>query len=458
MKNQLLNQLCIAILITGVFIGGCKKQPEVNLSTIENNQLSAKVNALAEDYRTERESMSYFNTFKSTDFVSVGVGGLRDKGTGTINLPNTFSYSTVTKAFLYWAGVSAAPSGAGQQINVNSSKVTGVRIGYSNAEGFASSQAYRTDITALLRATTGRALQLSGFGNLNANGASIIVFYSDGNSGNNRDVVVINGNDSTIGFDSIGGVPEAATDEYGWHVGLANLKYTALPTNLQLHVSDGDPNQPDGGILIGPVPAILEDDGNIFNGTSVPGGGRWDIKNFSLNPALLLPVNNLIVGSRHNEDRLNLIVAVFDLPAGLAPKSDNIKVPLDIKPDQCPNTFICTETGLFTVAIAGTSDIDVSSIDLPSLTINGIAPESSSVKDITSPTAKIPTDCNYCAIGKPDGRADLVLKFNIQKVGATLGNAGLNQCIRLDIIGTKRTPFGTRPITGIDFITVRNSK
>jgi hypothetical protein len=457
MKNQLLNQLCIAILITGVLTGGCKKQPVLQAPKIENDQLSARVDVLDEDYGNPRASMSYFNTFKSTDFFSAGVG-LRSKGNGTINLPNTFLNSTVTQAFLYWAGVSTFPSGAGQQINVNSSKVTGVRIGYSNSEGYISSQAYRADITALLRATNGRAFSLSGFGNLSPNGASIVLFYSDGNSGNNRDVVLFDGNDSNIGFDSIGGVPEAVDDTYGWHAVLPNVKYTTLPANLQLHVSDGDPNQPDGGILIGPGLPILADDGNIFNGTSVPGGGRWDIKNFNLNPAIRQGENNLILGSRYNEDYLNLIVAVFDLPAGTAPPSDNIKVPLDLKPDQCPNTFICAEKGLFTVAIAGTSDIDVSSIDLPSLTINGIGPESSAIEDITSPTSKIPTDCNSCATGKPDGKKDLVLKFDIQKVGKSLGNVGLNQCVRINIIGTKRTPFGTRPINGVDFFTIKNSK
>jgi hypothetical protein len=309
-----------------------------------------------------------------------------------------------------------------------------------------------------LRSTSGRAFNLSGFGNLSPNGASIVVFYNDGNSGNDRDVVVFDGNDSIIGFDSIDGVPEAARDASGWQTSLPNIKYTTLPTSLELHVSDGDPNQLEGGLIIWPVPTLLAPIGQIFSGTSVPGGGRWDIKSFSLNPALKESVNNLRLNSAYNQDELNLIVAVYNLPAGFAPPSNNIMVPFDIKPAQCPNTFICSEKGLFTVAIAGTDKIDVSSIDLPSLSINGIAPESSSVEDITSPSSKVTTDCTSCEIGKPDGRKDLILKFDIQKVGETLGKVQVNQCVGINIIGTKRTPFGTEPFTGVDYITLQNAK
>jgi hypothetical protein len=456
MKRKLLNQICIAMLITGAFVWGCKKDHSMEVFTSDNEEvaeLSSNTAALEESISSEKQPMSYFNTYRSTDFASAGVGGLRDKGNGTINLPNTFSYASVTHAYLYWAGLVDRPSFAGQQINVNSSKVTGVRIGISFDQSY--SLVYRADITTLLRSSSGRTLNLSGFGNLNPNGASIVVFYKDGNNSNNRDVVLFDGNDTNGGFDGIPGIPEAARDEFGWNVPLSGVNYTTGSAYLQLHVSDGNPIQRDGGMFFFEKGSIVPL-GHVFSGTSVPGGGLWDIKDFKINSNLTQGINNLRLRMPLYEDYLDLIVTVFNLPAGSAPPSQNVLVPLDIRPDQCPNTFICSENGLVTVAIPGSSKIDVSTIDLPSLSINGIAPESSVVQDITSPYSGTATDCNTCSIGKPDGKADLVLKFDIQKVGKTLGNVKVNQCVRINLIGTKRTPSGTRPITGVDFITIKN--
>jgi hypothetical protein len=448
----------MAMVIVGACVGACKKDQPIDKSNLDKDpitEIDAKTAALNQAVARVKQPMSYYKTFKETDFVSAGVGGLRDIGVGTINLPSSFSFKSVKTALLYWHGMSNSPSGAGQQITVNSSRVTGVKIGLSYAFGFANSQAYRADITTLLGSSSGRAINLSEFGNLNPNGASIIVFYDDGNSSNNRDVVVFDGNDSNRGFAGIPGLPEAPFDQTDWTVTLEGVNYIRENAFLQLHVSDGD-SSPDGSIIVWPASIVTGP--HIFNGTSVPGGGQWDIMDFEINSALFPGLNTVELFSRYESDLLNLIVAMYDLPARIALSSADILVPLDIKPDECPNNFVCSEKGLVSVAILGSDSMDVSTIDPKSIRINGIAPQSSTIEYSASTTSGKAVNCNTCGNELPDGVRDLVLKFDIQKVGKTLGNVKLNQCVKIKLTGKKITTTGFLPIAGVDFITIKNPK
>ena len=67
-------------------------------------------------------------------------------------------------------------------------------------------------------------------GNINVNGASLIVFYDDGNAANNRDVVLFDGNDSNIAN---------AFDADGWNVSLPGINYVSGTAAISMHVSDG---------------------------------------------------------------------------------------------------------------------------------------------------------------------------------------------------------------------------
>ena len=82
-----------------------------------------------------------------TDYVSAGVGGLRDVGSGTIALAGLSG--TVTKAYLYWHGVTNSSTDVGNSITVNATTVIGSNIGVSssNCWAFANSQAYRANVT-----------------------------------------------------------------------------------------------------------------------------------------------------------------------------------------------------------------------------------------------------------------------------------------------------------------------
>jgi len=478
MKNQLFYKALVSILVTGSLILGCKKEMALEEASLINDRneiaavkasqnslsgSSAACGPLAKNISTSRtnsstqRSVSNYNTFTQTDFVSAGVGGMRNVGTGTIVIPSSFSFSTVTQAYLYWHGVSNAESGAGQVIKVNTTNVTGIKLGVSsdNCWSFRNSQAYRADITTLLRASGSRSFNLSEFGDLNPNGASIVVLYNDGNSGNNRDVVLFEGNDSNQAFAGFPGDPDAPADPAGWDVTLAGINYSSGTANIQMHVGDGQAF-PDGALIVNGT--TIANAGPVFDGTTVPGGLLWDIKSFNVSSLLSPGLNTLNLTSVINSDCLSLILALIDLPAGTAPPTKNVSVPLDIRPSQCPNEFNCNEKGLVTVAIGGSTALDIAQIDRSSIRINGIAPKEFSVADVTTPYRGTVTDCKTCVLGKADGKRDLVLKFDIQQIGKTLGNVKVNQCIKITLTGRKLAEFGGEPLTGIDFITIRNPK
>src|SRR5262245_59302586 len=202
-----------------------------------------------------------FRTFFDTDLVSAGVGGMRDVGNGEIVLAGLSG--TVRVAYLYWHGPTNSPDrDANAVVSVNGVRVIGTNIGFSgdNCWKYRNSQAYRADVTALVARTGNGRYSLSGFGSssVNTNGASLLVVFDDGVAGNNRDVVLFEGNDSSRAN---------AFDADGWTVILRGIRYRQGKASIQLHVSDGQRFDDDALVLSGKT---LVPRGPIFQGTSVP--------------------------------------------------------------------------------------------------------------------------------------------------------------------------------------------
>jgi hypothetical protein len=147
------------------------------------------------------------------------------------------------------------------------------------------------------------------------NGASLLVAYDDGDTGNNRDVVLFNGNDSNI---------DNPYDAPGWNVSLANIDYQGGTASMELGVSDGQSYMDDAVLVNGNTVAAS---GGIFQGLSVPNGptadttngGLWDIMGWSIDPYLNIGINNVSLTTGVNSDCLSLIHATVNLPAGAAP-------------------------------------------------------------------------------------------------------------------------------------------
>ncbi|HEV7577339.1 MAG TPA: PEP-CTERM sorting domain-containing protein [Caldimonas sp.] len=258
-----------------------------------------------------------FVTVQNTDWAQTGVGGLRGQGTGSISL--TGVSGTVTQAYLYWAGPtnSALPT-ANATVNFAGTSILGSNIGFSqdNFWGFQNSQAYRADVTSLVTGNGSYALSNFLKPDAEINGASLIVFFNDGNSANNHDVVLFNGNDANW---------PNPFDALGWNSSLPGINYTSGNASISLHVSDGQNfGAADDGTLLLNGSAIAS--GGIFQGDSLPsaGGGvsngnLWDIKTFDVTSFLHPGANTLNFQLGNVNDALGLIVAAIDLPVGSAP-------------------------------------------------------------------------------------------------------------------------------------------
>lgn len=269
--------------------------------------------------------ISFFETQRNTDFASAGVGGLRGTGTGDITLSGVSG--TVNRVYLYWHGpTNSTDPNFNASITFNGVSVTGVNIGFSddNFWGQANSQAYRADVTALVGGDG--VYTIAGLPGNNANGASLLAFFDDGDDMNNRDVVLFNGNDANFANDF---------DPLGWDIGLNGIDYQGGDVQLQLHVSDGQNFGPnDDGTLTINGSAFAS--GGLFQGnttpanpsTSVGNGSLWDIRNFDLTALFALGINDLRVQLGSLNDALSAIIAAINLPAGAAPPDpDPIPVP-----------------------------------------------------------------------------------------------------------------------------------
>ncbi len=269
--------------------------------------------------------ISFFETQRNTDFASAGVGGLRGTGTGDITLSGISGM--VNRVYLYWHGpTNSTDPNFNATITFNGATIMGENIGFSddNFWGQLNSQAYRADVTALVGGDG--VYTVAGLPVDNANGASLLAFFDDGDDTNNRDVVLFNGNDAN--FDN-------AFDPLGWDIALNNILYSGGDVSLQLHVSDGQnfgPND-DGTLSINGSPFLT---GGIFQGDSTPAnpgttvgnGSLWDIRSFDLTALFTLGMNDLRVQLDAVNDALSAIIAAIVLPAGAAPPDpDPIPVP-----------------------------------------------------------------------------------------------------------------------------------
>ncbi|UCD62832.1 MAG: VCBS repeat-containing protein [Candidatus Zixiibacteriota bacterium] len=93
-------------------------------------------------------------------------------------------------------------------------------------------------------------------------------------------------------------------------------------------------------------------------------------------------------------------------------KQNKLMVYLDIKPGSCPNPFSINipEEGkpLLPVAVLGTPDFDVSTIDPSTVRLEHVEPLSSSIKDVSTPPDPVTGDCAGTGNGH-DGNQDPII-------------------------------------------------
>lgn len=256
-------------------------------------------------------------TVRNTDHKSFGLTGLRDGGRGTLAV--TGLVGTITRALLYWNGPenSLDPTN-NAHVRFAGVDLVGTNIGLSsdNCWLYNHSHSYRADVTALV----------SGNGNYvltnfwkpsaprplaNINGVSLLVFYDDGISDNNQDILIYEGNDSNH---------PNAFEFGGWRALITDIPYTTGPAHLGLHVSDGQAGTGanDGNLTLNRQ-AFLS--GPIFNGNTVPrvigaAPNLWDIRTEEISRFLTNSGGQLLIElAWTNLDCVSLVVATVAVPA-----------------------------------------------------------------------------------------------------------------------------------------------
>jgi len=198
---------------------------------------------------------------------------------------------------LYWHGINN--SGAGAEYNnpivtINGNSVTGTSLGdaTTNCWGAGSSRAFEADVTAFVAGNGPYTIAgLSDCLFCNANGASLVVVFDDGNPANNRDLAFFTGNDSNLAA----GFPG---EDDGWHATLPGIAYAGGMVKAIFHAADGQ-NFPDNSITFstGGPSLTIPDDATLWDGISVPdagtsradNGGLWDIHTFDITAAFGSP-------------------------------------------------------------------------------------------------------------------------------------------------------------------------
>jgi hypothetical protein len=146
---------------------------------------------------------------------------------------------------------------------------------------------------------------------------------------------------------------------------------------------------------------------------------------------------------------------VADSTLTIVPKRATV-VAVDIKPGSCPNPVNVKSKGVLPIAILGTSDYDVTTIDPTSIRLIGVEPIRSGYEDVAGPVS----DGNDCECitdtDGPDGFLDLTLKFMTQRIVEAVGDVNDSDLRVLTLTGVLFAPmlFET-PIEGADCILIR---
>ena len=129
----------------------------------------------------------------------------------------------------------------------------------------------------------------------------------------------------------------------------------------------------------------------------------------------------------------------------------SMTVELDVHPAGCPNPLNKKSKGVTPMAILGTADLDVTTIDVSTLQINGVSPTRSALEDVATPYEgglSDPLSRDDCSEAGADGFMDLTLKFDTQAVLENV-DKGVQM---MEITG--ETLDGT-PFTGQDVVWVK---
>jgi len=143
--------------------------------------------------------------------------------------------------------------------------------------------------------------------------------------------------------------------------------------------------------------------------------------------------NNGTIGFTSGLDDSDPQWVISDAPVGICNT-----VAVDIKPGSCPNPLNLNSKGLLSVAILGSQDFDINTIDPGSIFLDDVPTIRTSYEDVTGPLAE-PNECE-CTTAGAYGLTDLVLKFKNQEIVEKLlektgGELDKGQTLELTLTG-----------------------
>ncbi len=130
------------------------------------------------------------------------------------------------------------------------------------------------------------------------------------------------------------------------------------------------------------------------------------------------------------------------------------KVEFDIKPGSCTNPLNTASNGVLPVAILGTEDFDVNTIDMTTIKLEGVDFLRYALEDVSTPVLDRQDECD-CTTEGPDGFMDLTLKFDTQAIIAALGEINDGDVITLTITGNL---LDEKPFIGKDCVIILKKK
>ncbi|MHC4073150.1 MAG: PKD domain-containing protein [Planctomycetota bacterium] len=193
----------------------------------------------------------------------------------------------------------------------------------------------------------------------------------------------------------------------------------------------------------------LDDDGSFE--TDAGGEAVFDV-NYAYLQSLGLLVDHIynihvkVTDRQGQSDVADSTLTIIPKPA--------LAVTVDIRPRSCPNPVNVKSKGVLPIAILGTDDYDVTTVDPTSVRLAGVEPIRSGYEDVATPIADV-NDCN-CIEAGPDGFLDLTLKFETQDIVATLGDVNHDDVLTLQLTGVLYDPIPyENPIEGADCILIK---
>lgn len=133
-----------------------------------------------------------------------------------------------------------------------------------------------------------------------------------------------------------------------------------------------------------------------------------------------------------------------------------VPVSVDIKPGGCPTPVNVGSQGVLPVAVLGTADFDVTTIDPASITLAGVPLLRWSLEDVGTPYELNMQECNIddCHELEGDGYNDLTLKFDTQEVAAAIGEVTDRDCLHIELLGKLKAGNGGATIRGFDVVSI----